>query len=60
MIYGLIVYFNQQSVKAFEMGARGMSGAEIRAALQRGDSTSFDDKKPAYDDPDDWGYGPRQ
>ena len=33
LIYGLIVYFNQQTARAFEMGEQGMSGREIREAL---------------------------
>jgi hypothetical protein len=32
-IYGLIVYLNEQSARAFQMGESGMSPNEIRAAL---------------------------
>jgi hypothetical protein len=33
LIYGLIVYFNEQTARAFEMGERGMSAAEIKDRL---------------------------
>lgn len=33
-IYGLIVYLNEQSARAFQMGDQGMSPNEIRAALE--------------------------
>jgi hypothetical protein len=35
MIYGLIVYFNQETARAFELGEQGMSREEIRRTLDR-------------------------
>jgi hypothetical protein len=34
-VYGLIVYLNEQSARAFQMGDQGMSPNEIRAALEQ-------------------------
>ncbi len=36
-VYGLIVYFNAQSVRAFELGQQGLRSAEIRDVLARGE-----------------------
>ncbi len=36
MIYGLIVYFSADGRRAFELGEKGMSGAEIRELYARG------------------------
>jgi hypothetical protein len=35
-VYGLIVYFNAESVRAFQLGQQGMSSRAIRDALARG------------------------
>jgi hypothetical protein len=35
MIYGLIVYFNEQSARAFQLGAQGRTPAEIQSMLAR-------------------------
>ncbi|MCI0458139.1 MAG: hypothetical protein L0Z62_14340 [Gemmataceae bacterium] len=36
-IYGLIVYFNAQSIRAFELGQQGLRAEEIRRVLASGD-----------------------
>jgi hypothetical protein len=35
MIYGLIVYFNQETARAFELGEQGLSREEVRRTLER-------------------------
>jgi hypothetical protein len=50
MIYGLIVYFNGDTARAFQLGERGMSAEEVRNAMAHG--------KPWADereDRDGWG-----
>jgi hypothetical protein len=37
LIYGAIVYFNEQTARAFELGEQGISAAEIRERLQKGE-----------------------
>ena len=53
MIYGLIVYFNEQTARAFAMGERGMSRADIQEALAR-------ERYGGRDDRDRERYGDRE
>jgi hypothetical protein len=57
MIYGLIVYVNDQSIKAFEFGEQGMTTDQVHAAMQdflQGRQRPQDPGGP-WDQPGSWG-----
>jgi hypothetical protein len=60
LIYGAIVYFNEETARAFELGEQGLSVAEIRERLQHdrdfpgGDRGPDAPRRPRDEGDEDW------